>query len=861
MNFDNLITENLVLNIVKDKLRHDENVISICETYQIIGGEYKNRLLALVAHGDTSAIFAFASSKWPPELFSDLTIECVYPLNEQFMLDTSSSSNITEYQFKIHSSQGQSVYYYYPFKSAHAKSFSSFHEDCKAISASIPKMNDPEHFKWTQKYRREDQSAIDRNIADGTITLQRRESKFREELERREFEYIVHKDFTIYTATWNVNGRPCGDIELKPWLSATENPPDIYAVAFQELDLSPKAITFSENRPDPIWIRRIMSSLNPNAIYEELVSVRLVGMMLTVIVRQELRKNVLRYSTQAVGTGALNFMGNKGGVGVSMQINEASICFVNSHLAAHSSEIERRKEDHDEIIRRMQFEYGISRRSIDEHNHIFWIGDLNYRLVDNPPRSVFDVNFSEIIKHDQLYQEMQRRRVFLNYTEGAINFRPTYKYDPGTDEWDSSEKNRPPAWCDRVLWKGERISQLEYNSVMSLRLSDHKPVYAIFSTGIKTKDEQKYKRVHEDVLRGMDKYENDNQPQITVEKTDIDFDIMQFNESYTRDITVANNCHLPVRFEFRGKEENGKKICEPWLHVEPTHGELITGDSLSIRFKIFIDVHHAWRMHRKQKTSNTKVPLDILVLHVENGRDIFITVLGEYRPSCFGFSVETLARLPQPVYELDLKDLLKIESDLNSSYSSSVYKVLNIPREIYQLVDYLNRNGLRTPNLFTVERKYATNPLINDIRDWLNLWSPTDFPGNPYTAAEALLMLLESPPEPLASPMEEECLYAESFDKCCEIIKVLSGPKKNTFLYICMFLNELLKFTPQNRLESIKLATIFGRVMLDGHGNSSKSIFRSLTEKDRDERRTAFMHKFLCNDIKDFARDVLTAPI
>lgn len=51
-----------------------------------------------------------------------------------------------------------------------------------------------------------------------------------------------------------------------------------------------------------------MSSLNPNANYEELVSVRLVGMMLTVIVRQELRKNVLRYSTQTVGTGALNFM-------------------------------------------------------------------------------------------------------------------------------------------------------------------------------------------------------------------------------------------------------------------------------------------------------------------------------------------------------------------------------------------------------------------------------------------------------------------------------------------------------------------------------------------------------------------------
>lgn len=51
-----------------------------------------------------------------------------------------------------------------------------------------------------------------------------------------------------------------------------------------------------------------MSSLNPNANYEELVSVRLVGMMLSIIVKQELRKNVVRYATQAVGTGTLNFV-------------------------------------------------------------------------------------------------------------------------------------------------------------------------------------------------------------------------------------------------------------------------------------------------------------------------------------------------------------------------------------------------------------------------------------------------------------------------------------------------------------------------------------------------------------------------
>lgn len=154
------------------------------------------------------------------------------------------------------------------------------------------------------------------------------------------------------------------------------------------------------------------------------------------------------------------FQGNKGGVGVSMQINEASICFVNSHLAAHTSEINRRKEDHDEIVSRMHF--GNARRSINDHeyvilhwpiskpilfsvhfylphySHIFWIGDLNYRLTDSLSRDIFNVeDFANILKYDQLVMEMQSKRVFCGYTEGEITFRPTYKYDPGTDNWDS----------------------------------------------------------------------------------------------------------------------------------------------------------------------------------------------------------------------------------------------------------------------------------------------------------------------------------------------------------------------------------------------------------------------------------------
>ena len=37
----------------------------------------------------------------------------------------------------------------------------------------------------------------------------------------------------------------------------------------------------------------------------------------------------------------------------------------------------------------------------------------------------------------QLHEERARGNVFNGFSEGEITFRPTYKFDPGTDNWDS----------------------------------------------------------------------------------------------------------------------------------------------------------------------------------------------------------------------------------------------------------------------------------------------------------------------------------------------------------------------------------------------------------------------------------------
>lgn len=46
-------------------------------------------------------------------------------------------------------------------------------------------------------------------------------------------------------------------------------------------------------------------------------------------------------------------------------------------------------------------------------------------------------NYDAILVYDQLKQNHKAGKVFEKYNEGKITFRPTYKYDTGSDEWDS----------------------------------------------------------------------------------------------------------------------------------------------------------------------------------------------------------------------------------------------------------------------------------------------------------------------------------------------------------------------------------------------------------------------------------------
>lgn len=118
---------------------------------------------------------------------------------------------------------------------------------------------------------------------------------------------------------------------------------------------------------------------------------------------------------------------------------------------------------------------------------------MNYRIDQRRDAIVAAVRADEcesLLGHDQLLKEIKYNRGcrFRGFSEGTLTFPPTYKYDRRSNEYDSSEKRRAPAWCDRVLWRSRvpaRIHQLHYQRYEA-NVSDHRPISAAFKMTIKS---------------------------------------------------------------------------------------------------------------------------------------------------------------------------------------------------------------------------------------------------------------------------------------------------------------------------------------------------------------------------------------
>ncbi|XP_022194674.1 synaptojanin-1 isoform X2 [Nilaparvata lugens] len=285
---------------------------------------------------------------------------------------------------------------------------------------------------------------------------------------------------------------------------------EIFAIGVQEIvDLNAANIVSASSKNAKEWAQELLKVISRDEEYTILTHVQLVGVCLFIFVKPHLVQHIRDVDVDSVKTGLGGATGNKGAVAVRFTVYNSSVAFVCAHFAAGQSQVAERNADFAEITRKMSF----SGRSLNCHDYVFWCGDFNYRVDmsrEDIMKCLNDGKRQAVFAHDQLQKEQRAWKVFSNFLEGPIDFDPTYKYDLFCVDYDTSDKQRSPAWTDRVLWRrkkqfyerdaGWSQGRCMFYGRAELVQSDHRPVISIIEIDIQEIDKLKRSEVFAHVI-------------------------------------------------------------------------------------------------------------------------------------------------------------------------------------------------------------------------------------------------------------------------------------------------------------------------------------------------------------------------
>ncbi|KAK3308157.1 Endonuclease/exonuclease/phosphatase [Chaetomium strumarium] len=356
------------------------------------------------------------------------------------------------------------------------------------------------------------------------------------EMKRKDTEYCSFEKIKALVLTWNAGASTPhslryseSDAAFFQKLLQSSDSPDIIVFGFQELvDLEDKTATAKrflkqgkkkkegadqermshQYRDWRNFLVQILDDyMSSGGLYHVLHTAPLVGLFTCIFVKADLRERISNLSSAEVKRGMGGLHGNKGAIVVRFMVDDTSLCFINCHLAAGQSAANQRHSDiaaileatllpaeRDPAVRIDSFVGGGDGSMILDHELCLLNGDLNYRIDtmsrDTVVNAVKAGNLAKLLERDQLLVARRRNPNFRlrAFEEMPISFAPTYKYDVGTDNYDTSEKRRSPAWCDRLLYRcgagRGRIEQLDYKR-HEVRVSDHRPVSGRFRFEVK----------------------------------------------------------------------------------------------------------------------------------------------------------------------------------------------------------------------------------------------------------------------------------------------------------------------------------------------------------------------------------------
>lgn len=184
--------------------------------------------------------------------------------------------------------------------------------------------------------------------------------------------------------------------------------------------------------------------------YHFLVKERLLGLYLAIFVHRDCKDWVKGFDHDYVPAGlAGGRIGNKGGIGMSLNMAGHRFLFVNSHLAAHAHRVEARIANVAKIKSELHLDCFLpdsdprakAKDITDRYDTVFWMGDLNFRLDISRLHADWLVSrkeYAQALEFDQLRNAMIRGDVFDGFSEAPIDFAPTFKYDV----WRSAKRTR-----------------------------------------------------------------------------------------------------------------------------------------------------------------------------------------------------------------------------------------------------------------------------------------------------------------------------------------------------------------------------------------------------------------------------------
>lgn len=250
------------------------------------------------------------------------------------------------------------------------------------------------------------------------------------------------------------------------------------------------------------------------------------GIQFGLFAKKSFLKEIEEIAIADVTCGIGNVFHNKGAIAAFLKVKARNqlegkkskslrMVFVTAHLAAHVKNSDARDSDFWRISSELEAqapEGFLPRRTPDQVENagndsflfnsvdrVFFCGDLNYRIdlprelaefkiLKDGDNSFSEKEYVELMLHDQLKKTIAACTAFPGFAEGKIAFSPTFKFDKETASYDTSHKQRIPAWTDRILFKPLGTRVLEYSSVPDAQHSDHRPVYGTFRVSMEGKD-------------------------------------------------------------------------------------------------------------------------------------------------------------------------------------------------------------------------------------------------------------------------------------------------------------------------------------------------------------------------------------